>query len=329
MPVVGRYFPSQRSKEKVYLLLRRHWFTYAIFLMITILMAIPLVIIFIYWFLQPEFFEGIITNFLILGISAYTLFIMALLLYGFIDYYLDVYIVTNQRIVDIKQNGFFRREIAELRLHQVQDVKAKVKGAFPTLMHYGDIHIQTAGGKENFYFKSIPHPYRVSKMIINLHESHIEQRFKEFENLVEEGANPDQIKKVLEKDKNKTKKAVEEESVEDDDIIEPKEEFEDIGTFGREIFSKARKNTKRLIGDVADGSRGETDSMNVSDEIGVEEKKMVLEGLEKDEESTKTHSDIEVTLMGGDKSDKKEGIKKENTAESESGEMHENEEIDI
>ena len=197
MPVVGRYFPSQRSKEKVYLLLRRHWFTYAIFLLITVLMAVPLVVALVYWFINPEIFEGVTTNFLIIGISAYSLVIIGVLLYGFIDYYLDVYIVTNQRIVDIKQNGFFRREISELHLHQVQDVKARVKGAFPTLMHYGDIHIQTAGEKENFFFKSIPHPYRVSKMIVNLHESQVEQRSRELENLVEEGPNENQVKKVF------------------------------------------------------------------------------------------------------------------------------------
>jgi len=319
MPVVGRYFPSQRSKEKVYLLLRRHWFTYAIFLLITVLMAAPLVAILIYWFINPDVFDEILINFLVVGISTYSLIIIALLLYGFIDYYLDVYIVTNQRIVDIKQNGFFRREIAELHLHQVQDVKAMVKGAFPTLMHYGDIHIQTAGEKENFFFKSIPHPYRVSKMIVNLHESHAEQRFREFEGLVEEGANENQVKKVL--SGAKVEKREEKMKTKSDDLDD---ELEDIGSFSADVFSQARKNTKRLIGDIVNGSKGETNSMNMSDEIEKEEKKMALEGLNEDKKNAETHSDIDLTIVGSDKASKKE-----NDSESETGELHENEEIDI
>ncbi len=312
MPAVGRYFPSQRAKEKVYLLLRRHWFTYAIFILITVLMAVPLVVLLVYWFIDSGVFDGIISNLLIIGVSVYSLFIIGLLLYGFIDYYLDVYIVTNQRIVDIKQNGFFKREIAELHLHQVQDVSARVKGAFPTLLHYGDIHVQTAGEKENFYFKAIPHPYRVSKLIVNLHESHVEQRFKEFENLVDEGGNENKYGKLLEKgDENKEKAP--------DQI-----ELEDIGSFSKDVFAEARKNTKKLIESIADGSKGETGSIDMSREIEKEEKEMVLKGLNEDEEKSKTQSDISLEVDGKDNK-RSEAVGDSNKK----GELHENEEIDI
>jgi len=210
-------------------------------------------------------------------------------------------------------------------LHQVQDVKARVKGAFPTLMHYGDIHIQTAGEKENFFFKSISHPYWVSKMIVNLHESHVEQRFREFENLVEEGANENQVKKVLEKTKTeKEEEKNEAEKNEATDITNKTtvEELEDIGSFSVDVFSRARKNTKKLIRDAVDGSRGETNSMNVSDEIEKEEKNMVLKDLNKDKDKAKTQSDIEVKIVGDSKT-------KNNNSNLESGELHENEETDI
>ena len=103
---------------------------------------------------------------------------LGLMLYGFVNYYLDVYIVTNKRIVDIKQNGFFRREIAELHLHQVQDVEARVEGFFKTLMHFGTIYIQTAGERENFVFEDVPHPYTLAKQIVELHEAQIESEYE-------------------------------------------------------------------------------------------------------------------------------------------------------
>jgi hypothetical protein len=88
---------------------------------------------------------------------------------------LDIYIVTDQRIVDISQEGFFKRQISELHLHQVQDVNASVIGIWGTLLHFGDIHIQTAAERENFVFRSVPHSYTVAKQIITLHEAHMEK----------------------------------------------------------------------------------------------------------------------------------------------------------
>ena len=175
MPIVGKFFPSQKSEEHVFLLLRRHWFTYVAFLAIALVMSIPLFVLVIYWLINPDVFTIIIANIAVLAGSAYLLFIIALLLYGFVDYYLDVYIVTNERIVSVEQDGFFKRKISELYLSNVQDVNAEVKGPFATFINYGDINIQTAGERPNFIFKSIPRPYRISKIIVDLHEAILEE----------------------------------------------------------------------------------------------------------------------------------------------------------
>jgi hypothetical protein len=171
-----KYFPAQAPSEEVFLLIRRHWMTYTIFWVLLFLMIIPLVLVFALTVLYPDFFTEAIMGIAVVAGSAYCLIILALLLYGFVDFYLDVYIVTDRRIVDIKQDGFFKRAISELNLRQIQDVNAKVEGLFPTLFHYGDVYIQTAGEAENFVFQSIPHPYRISKKIIDLYETHLRTR---------------------------------------------------------------------------------------------------------------------------------------------------------
>ena len=175
MPIAGKYFPSQKSQEKVFLLLRRHWFTYFGFVAVALIISISLIVVAVVWISRPDYFSGILGHFAILAIFSYILFALGLMLYGFIDYYLDVYIITNERIVNIEQNGFFRREISELHLHQIQDVSARVNGFLPTMFHYGDVFIQTAAERENFIFKSIPNPYRVSKLIVDLHEAQLEE----------------------------------------------------------------------------------------------------------------------------------------------------------
>lgn len=165
-----RFFPAQQDSEKVLYVIKRHWFTYMTFWLIAFIMALPIILGLVFIpFEASKLPDDALSIFLLIG-STYTLLVLSLLLYGFIDFYLDIYIITDRRIVDIKQNGLFNRTISELNLRQVQDVKAIVKGIFPTLMHYGEVFIQTAGERENFNFKDVPHPYRISKLILDLHE---------------------------------------------------------------------------------------------------------------------------------------------------------------
>lgn len=170
MPITGKLFPGQEREEKVFLLIRKHWFNYLTFGMLALLAIVPVLIAIYLSNFYPAVFEGQMGDIIIFGLSTFVLFILGLLLYGFVNYYLDVYIITDRRIVDILQDGFFKRSISELHLLQVQDVNAKVEGFFETIMHFGDVYIQTAGERENFIFKSIPHPYTIAKTIIDLHE---------------------------------------------------------------------------------------------------------------------------------------------------------------
>ncbi len=170
-----RFFPSQQKEEKVILVIRKHWFNYLIFFFLAFFMLAPVVLLLIYWGHNPGLFSKEVASYIVVGLSIYTLFLIGVELYGFVNYYLDVYIVTDQRIVDISQDGFFKRKISELHLRQIQDVSAKVSGFFQTVLHFGDVYIQTAGERENFVFISVPHPYSVSKRIIELHQSHLEE----------------------------------------------------------------------------------------------------------------------------------------------------------
>ena len=174
MKTSDKYFPSQEQGEKVFLLVRKHWWNYVPFAITGILMILPIIAVFMYWSVNSATISYENGTLIIGGLAIYCMFILGVQLIGFISYYLDVYIVTDHRIVDIDQAGLFNRKISELHLHQVQDVNAQVKGIFATLLHFGDVNIQTAGERENFTFSAIPNPYTVAKQIINLHEAHIE-----------------------------------------------------------------------------------------------------------------------------------------------------------
>ncbi len=279
MPIVGKFFPSQKPEEKVFLLLRRHWFTYVAFLIIAVIMSIPLFVLLGYWLLNTLVFTPLLTNMAILGSSAYFLFIIALMLFGFVDYYLDVYIVTNERIVDIVQNGFFKRAISELHLHQVQDVNAQVKGFFPTLMHYGDIYIQTAGEQENFIFKSVPNPYRISKIIVDLHEAAIEAGIR---------AKETEVAKMVEKKAAK----------------ESKKENESDFALNLPTASLARQRTKHFL---RGGKLVETEFTNkIADEINEKRSNRILNHINEDKWILPHNDSIKKSDKGNDSSEEGE-----------------------
>lgn len=107
-------------------------------------------------------------NFSLLLLFLYFLAIWQILFLTLADYYLDTWIITDHRVLDIQQLGLFRRDVSELRLSKIQDVNVKVKGLFPTFFNYGDVIIQTAGAVPEFKFKQIPNPYKVKDKILHL-----------------------------------------------------------------------------------------------------------------------------------------------------------------
>jgi len=102
--------------------------------------------------------------------------------YAFLDYYLDVWIVTNYRVIGVEQKGLFNRTVAEYKLFRIQDVVAEQKGFFATLVNYGEIHIQTAGEQQVIKFKQVPSPNHVARELIRLVEFNKKQ-FAELEKM--------------------------------------------------------------------------------------------------------------------------------------------------
>ena len=107
---------------------------------------------------------------LVLGLSVYYFSCWIFLFAAFLDYYLDFWVITNDRLLNIEQEGVFARTISELDLYKIQDATSEVKGILPSLFGYGDVHIQTAGEVGRFELKQIPNPHEIRKLIMDLAE---------------------------------------------------------------------------------------------------------------------------------------------------------------
>lgn len=163
--------------EKPQILLRRH---IVFFLRDTVLYLFLIALPFLAGLLAPESVARWLVHpvggpSLMLAFFLYELFIIIFFYTAFLDYYLDLWIVTDERILDIDQEGVFMRKVSELPLHRIQDVHVEVKGVFATLFNFGTIEVQTAGTEQRFEFAGIPDPQRVSRQVLEL--AHDDARF--------------------------------------------------------------------------------------------------------------------------------------------------------
>lgn len=153
----------------------------AITFIFLILVAIPIIFYLLVQSTNPTLIQGPVSwPLFIVGLSAYGLAIWLFYFNSLIDYYLDIWIVTNERIIVIEQKGLFSRTIAELKLYRVQDIKAEVSGIIPTLFDFGNITIQTAAEEVHFAFKQVPRPYKISRKILEVVEQDREKHLEEF-----------------------------------------------------------------------------------------------------------------------------------------------------
>jgi hypothetical protein len=85
---------------------------------------------------------------------------------SFTRYFLNLWVLTNERIVDIKQFGYFNRKVSSLMLHRVQDVTTDVVGVIPSFLGIGGITVQSAGAVDEFHMRGIPHPEEMRDLIL-------------------------------------------------------------------------------------------------------------------------------------------------------------------
>lgn len=167
------HFSGQKEGEKIILIVRRHWFNvfqnlFSIFLMTFLLFASYLFLPLIFPILNADSFRDL---FIFLE-NLFAMMIWMIFFLVWVDYYFDVWIITDRRVVNVEQKGLFSREVSEVELEKIQDITTEVNGVIPTFLNYGNVYIQTAAEKERFIFADVADPYHIKDSVMNLQKQH-------------------------------------------------------------------------------------------------------------------------------------------------------------
>lgn len=166
-------FEGQDTTEKILLLLRAHPIT-------NLAWIIGAILLFFLPFFLPSFlaFLGIDISFippsyqLALLIINYLL-VLVIVFEGFLNWYFNVYIVTDKNIVDVDFHSILFKNIDVGPLRNVEDVSSSMGGILQAIFHYGNVFVQTAGATKNIDFISVPLPHQVADFILDeAHKEH-------------------------------------------------------------------------------------------------------------------------------------------------------------
>lgn len=73
----------------------------------------------------------------------------------------DLWVVTNQRLIDSLKRHWFHHQMASADLIDVEDIAVVREGFLQTVFKFGDLKCQTAGEQPNFVLAGIPDPVGV------------------------------------------------------------------------------------------------------------------------------------------------------------------------
>ena len=155
------------KEERIVLKKRRHWLVIVLELAPLVLAALlpPLLIAGVSSVPQIGFAFSDYSELAIFGLFAWWLFIWMIIFVVWTNYYLDVLVITNKRVIDIEQLGLFARDIVEVRMENVEDVKTEVLGLIASLLDIGNVYIQTAAESREVIIKNIPNPHKLREVI--------------------------------------------------------------------------------------------------------------------------------------------------------------------
>lgn len=168
------------QRETIILEVRKHWFVFVWYVaMFKLAVIVPLVVYFIAYVYVSDSAKILFKAYsahVIFFYAIWLLLVWVLFAIQWTNYYLDVWYVTEKRIIDVEQKGIFHREISNLRFDKIQDISIEVRGFIATMLNFGDIRVQTAGeDSSDFFMSSARDPERVRKIIFSQHNIEAER----------------------------------------------------------------------------------------------------------------------------------------------------------
>jgi len=96
--------------------------------------------------------------------------------YHFIDWFYDVWILTNSGIIDIERNGMFDITSTRVDYHMIEGISYNIKGLIQTIFRYGEITIDKLGAQTAVVLKDAASPKKLERKILKYQEKFVHSK---------------------------------------------------------------------------------------------------------------------------------------------------------
>lgn len=150
--------------EHLHMIIRKHW----VIFMESVILTLVLVGTCLGIYLVAEF-AHVPSLFTLLSIIGIGMIGFQYIFIHWVNDELDVFIITNRRIITLDQINFLDRKLSQTTIDNVQEVNSSTSGLLGNIFEYGNLMIRTASDmsndKSDFQITKIPHPIETSRKI--------------------------------------------------------------------------------------------------------------------------------------------------------------------
>ena len=153
---MAKTFEGQRADEEILYVFRRHMLSsfkgFIFFVFMVLIGCVP----FLLW-RDNSVMVFVWIAFGLVGLLGYG--------YSKVLWYFSFYLITNQRLRQVRQKSLFKKTVVDLDLENIQSASFGVPGLFGSMFNYGTILVQTSAG--DLVLSMVSHPETVYNEIEN------------------------------------------------------------------------------------------------------------------------------------------------------------------
>ncbi len=154
-----KYFADQMDDEEVLYVFRKHPIVMrkglVVGMLIILLSTVPVAI-------KPTLGFGWFFGSIGIGLVVALLFFAP----SWISWYYSIFILSDQRLIQITQKGLFNKAVVDMQLSQIQMVNYQIAGLQETMLGFGTLVMQTYMG--DLVIHDVHHPAKTQKKILEV-----------------------------------------------------------------------------------------------------------------------------------------------------------------
>ncbi|OGL69907.1 hypothetical protein A3C09_00410 [Candidatus Uhrbacteria bacterium RIFCSPHIGHO2_02_FULL_47_44] len=130
--------------------------------------------LFAVWFLVPFFFLYPLFRMGTIGSVIFTALVVSGIFLFWKTFRLwshTLFVVTDYRLIDIDQRGFFDRVVTETTFDHIDEVSYRMQGMMSAVFGYGTITVRLHGEAADIVFESVRKPSRVQNLLNDLRKT--------------------------------------------------------------------------------------------------------------------------------------------------------------